>query len=104
MLAVAAAPPTGPHNRCRQRSVRSRSGHLIERAVAALGRRQPAALRRDRSALDAVGVVDDHVHLAVLGRILWNLVYARRTHPAPRLGDLPRNVLLDADVVGSVVA
>src|SRR5581483_3573585 len=37
------------------------SGNRVQRPVAALGRREPAALGRDRAALDAVGVVDGHV-------------------------------------------
>ena len=40
------------------------SGHLVERPVAALGRRQAAALGGDRAALHAVRVVDDHVDVA----------------------------------------
>src|SRR4051812_11595205 len=52
-----AAGPTHPGHRRRATTSRS-SGVLVQRPVAALGRRQPSALRRDRAALDAVGVVD----------------------------------------------
>ena len=38
-----------------------RLGDLVERPVAALGRRQAPALGGDRAALHAVGVVDGHV-------------------------------------------
>src|SRR3954453_20095155 len=76
----------------------------VERAVAALGGRQATALAGDRAALDAVGVVDDHVDVAGLGRVVGDLVDAGGAHPAPGLRDLARNVLLDADVVGGVVA
>src|SRR4051794_14971332 len=79
-------------------------GQPVQRAVAALGRRQAPALRRDRPALHAVGVVDDDVDLALLGRILGDLVDGGGTHPDPRLGDLARHLLLYADVVRRVVA
>src|SRR4051812_24929466 len=85
-------------------AARRRSGDLVQRAVAALGRRQPATLRRDRPTLHAVGVVDDHVDVAGLRRVLRDLVDPGGTHPTPRLRDLARDVLLDADVVGRVVA
>src|SRR5438128_419597 len=39
-----------------------------------------------------------------LERVLGNLINAGRTHPAPGFGDLTRNALLHADVVGRVVA
>src|SRR2546423_8147357 len=80
------------------------SGDLVERPVAALGGRQPTALGGDRSALHAVGVVDDHVDLAVLGSVLGDLVHTGRAHPAPRLGDLARHTFAHANVVGRVVA
>src|SRR4051794_882628 len=80
------------------------SGDLVQGPVAALGRRQAPALGRDRPTLHAVGVVDDHVDVALLGRIVGDLVDPRRAHPAPRLGERPRHVLLHADVVGRVVA
>src|SRR3954471_4824435 len=80
------------------------SGDLVQRAVAALGRREPPALCRDRPALDAVRVVDDHVDVPVLGRVLGDLVDAGRAHPPPRLGERARDAPLDADVVRRVVA
>ena len=43
------------------------SGERVLGPAAALGRRQPSALGRDRPALDAVGRVDPHRHGAVLG-------------------------------------
>src|SRR5205823_10414234 len=80
------------------------SQELVKGAVAALRRRQAPALGCDCPALDAIGVVDDHINLTVLGRVLGNLVRAGGTHPAPGFGDLTRDALLHADVVGSVVA
>src|SRR3954451_19425310 len=82
----------------------TRSGHLVERAVAALGRGEPPALGSDRPTLHAVGVVDDHVDVALFGRVLGYLVDAGRAHPLPHLGQLTRHVLLDPDVVRGVVA
>src|SRR5580692_1010462 len=81
-----------------------RSGHLIQRPVASLWGRQATALGGTRTALYAVGVVDDHVHLAVLWRILGDLVHPSRTHPAPGFGGLPGHAFADADVVGGIVA
>src|SRR3954453_3220907 len=81
-----------------------RSGHLVNGAVAALGRRQPAALGGDRAALDAIGRVDDEVDHPVRRRVLRDLVDPRRAHPGPALGHLARHPLLDADVRGRVVA
>src|ERR671915_826493 len=82
-----------------------RSGDLVDRSVAALGRRQAPALGGDRAALDAVRWVDDQVDVRrVLGRVLGQLVDAGRAHPRPRLGQLARDALLDADVAGRVVA
>src|SRR4051794_40248987 len=67
-------------------------GLRVERPVAALGRREAPALRGDRTALDAVGVVHGQVHVAVLGRVVRDLVDPGGTHPRPRLGDLAGNV------------
>src|SRR4051812_10669509 len=91
--------PPGAARRC--------SGDLVQRAVAALGRGQPPALGRDRSALHAVRVVDDHVDVAEFvppTRVLGDLVDPGGAHPRPRLGHLARHVLAHADVVGGVVA
>src|SRR5690242_3712380 len=77
---------------------------LVNGAVAALGRGEAAALGRDRSALHAVGRVHDQVDEALLRRVLGHLVHAGRAHPRPALGDLARDVLLDPDVRGRVVA
>src|ERR1041384_2092897 len=79
-------------------------GVLVQRAVAALGRRETAALGGDRSALDAVRVVDDHVDVALLGRVVGDLVHAGRAHPLPGLRHLAGDVGLDPDVVRRVVA
>ena len=79
-------------------------GLLVERPVAALGRRQPAALGGDRPALHAVRVVDDQVDVAVSGASS-GISYTPAGHiHAPRLGDTARHVLLHADVVRRVVA
>src|SRR5207245_10814976 len=67
-------------------------------------RGQAPAPGDDCCALDAVGVVDDDVDLAVVGRVVGYLVHAGGTHPAPCFGDLSRDALLHADVVGRVVA
>src|SRR6202011_3219419 len=80
------------------------SEDLVERPVAALRGRQPTALGGDRATLNAVGVVDDHVHVAVLGSVVGNLIDARGAHPAPRFGDLARHALLYANVIRRVVA
>src|SRR5438094_341200 len=87
---------------------------LVVRSVAALGRRQPAALRGDRAALDAVGRRDLQIHrralelLASIGHLLEHLVRKlvdlSRAHVAPHQGELERNLLLQADVVRRVVA
>src|SRR3954467_6241168 len=79
-------------------------GDLVDRPVAALRRREAAALGGDRAALDAVGGVDDQVDHAVLRRVLGDLVDPGGTHPLPRLGDLARHPLLDPDVARGVVA
>src|SRR3954453_3159487 len=76
----------------------------VQRAVAALGRRQATALGGDRTALDAVRVIDDDVDGPVFGRVLGDLVDARGAHPAPCLRQLARNALLYPDVVRGVVA
>src|SRR5436190_17061161 len=81
-----------------------RLGDLVQRAVAALRRREAPALGGDRPALHAVGRVHDQVHRPGLRRVLGNLVDAGRTHPLPRLGDLARYALLDPDVRRRVVA
>src|SRR5262249_58925183 len=65
----------------RERSPPPRSEDLIQGPVASLRRRQSPALGGDRAALHAVGVVDDHVHLAGLGRVVRDLIPARRAHP-----------------------
>src|SRR6185295_18142171 len=81
-------------------------GLLIKRAVAALGQRQPAALGGNRAALDAVGGGDVDVYLggAVFELVLGDLVDLGRAHRDPGLGYLARDLGLDADVVGGVVA
>src|SRR4051794_32349632 len=71
------------HGDRRAQRPRRRSGDLIQRPVAALGRRQTPALGGDRTALHAVGVVDDHVDRPLLGGVLGDLIDPRRAHPAP---------------------
>src|SRR5579864_8268879 len=79
-----------------------RLGERVLGARAAFGRREPAALRRDRAALDAVGRRHDDLHLAcVFGP---DLVDLGRAHARPQLGDLARHTGLDLDVVRRVVA
>src|SRR5262245_21918984 len=72
-------------------------------AVAALGERQAAALRRDRTALHAVRWrnLDSH-EIALLA--FRNRVDLRRAHVHPRLREAAWNVRPDPDVVRSVVA
>src|SRR5215218_1667976 len=77
---------------------------LVQRTIPTLWCGEAPALGRDRAALHAVGVVDDHVDVARLGRVVGDLVHAGRAHPLPGLGDLARHVLLDPDVVRGVVA
>src|SRR5215210_5689261 len=91
-------------------------GLLVVRSVAALGGRQAAALRGDRPALHAVRRRHLQVHLALavqlavaLGRhllelLLGHLVDRRGTHVLPHQRHVERHLLLDADVVGSIVA
>src|SRR5438128_4024839 len=102
-FAPSRAPACAPRRAVKQRQALS-SQDLVKRAAAALRRRKAPALGGDRPALDAVCVVDDHIHLAVLRRVLGNLINAGRTHPAPGFGDLTWNAILHADVVGRVVA
>src|SRR4051794_8517393 len=77
---------------------------LVDRPVASPPGRPAAALRGDRSALDAVGGVDDEFDHAVLGGVVGDLVDAGGAHPRPALGDLARDALGDADVRWRVVA
>jgi hypothetical protein len=63
---------------------------------------QPAALGGDRAALDAVRRGDLDLHIAVTC-LVADLVDLRRAHSRPELGDLRRNVVAYAQVVGRVV-
>src|SRR5215204_7598634 len=111
----ARSPPIGPlsmpvvrppHRRARAENDPLRQ--LIIRAVAALGRRQAAALCGDGSALHAVRRGDLELHLvlavrlAVLGRglelVVRHLVNLSRAHVLPHERDLERHLVLDADV------
>jgi hypothetical protein len=84
-----------------------RSTHILRQRVlgprAALGRRQAAATRCNRTTLDAVG----RRHLQVDGAVpvvLTRLVHLGRAHPGPHLGDVARYASLDADVIRLIVA
>src|SRR4029077_1094234 len=70
---------------------------------AALGRRQAAALRGDRTALDAVRrrEIDRDSAVAADGS---DLVDLRGAHVHPELSDVARNLALEADVIRLVVA
>src|SRR5947209_15353152 len=103
-LAILRITPNNSAGRAMLRAPRGVSGDLVQGPVAALGRGEPPALGRDRPALHAVGVVDDHVDVALLGRVVGDLVDARGAHPPPRLGQRPRDVLAHSDVVGRIVA
>src|SRR5438445_6386905 len=84
--------------------IAARLGERVLGARAALGRRQPAAPRGDRAALDAVR--RRHLHrdrTALAGAVLGELVDLRRAHPHPELADLPRHLGPDANVVLLVV-
>src|SRR5919108_5384984 len=93
---------------------RTASGRLVVRTVAPLRWGQAAALRGDRSALDAVRRRDvdldlaPSVQLAVrpsgLELALGHLVHRRWAHVLPHQRDLEWYPLLHADVVGRVVA
>src|SRR4051794_22758371 len=87
-----------------RRLIRETLRDLVHRPVATLGRRQTTALGGDRTALDAVGGVDDQVDHPLLRRVLGDLVDAGGAHPGPALADLTRHPLLDPDVRGRVVA
>src|ERR1700683_5656225 len=83
------------------------SGDLVERAVSPLGGRQASALGGDGSALHAVCVVDNPVHVAGFVPtlpVLGDLIDSGGAHPAPGLGDLAWHMLAHADVVWRVVA
>src|SRR3954447_18289011 len=90
--------------------------NLVVRAVATLGRRQAPTLGGDGAALHAVRRRDLHLDQralqlvdgpVVLGHLLLDvlgqLVNLRRAHVVPHRGDLERDLLLELDVVRSVV-
>src|SRR5437763_1417060 len=93
------APVTGETTADRPSRLRER----VFRSRAALGRCEPAALRRDRSALHAVRGRDVHGHgsIPALGA---DFVHLRRAKVDPELRDLLRNAALDANVIRLVVA
>src|SRR3954451_18748962 len=70
---------------------------------AALGRREPAALRGDRPALHAIRRGDVHGHRSVAA-LCPDLVDLRRAEIDPHLRDLLRHAPFYADVVRLVVA